>query len=181
MSAIFHEYLHAWMADHLGDPTAKNEGRLTLNPIPHLDLVGSIILPILTVLGANFIFAWAKPVPFNPYNLRDKKYGAAKVAAAGPIGNLLLALVFGILYHIFPSGLITTIVYVNVILAVFNLIPIPPLDGSKILLAFLPPRWQYQMYKLERYSMIILLVFVFFLYPIITPIIDWLFRLFIGF
>ncbi|MCX6798407.1 MAG: site-2 protease family protein [Candidatus Falkowbacteria bacterium] len=90
LSAVIHEYMHGWAADRLGDPTAKNMGRLTLNPLKHLDWFGSFLLPLVMIISRMpFVFGWAKPVPYNPYNLRDKKWGGAKVAAAGPLGNLI--------------------------------------------------------------------------------------------
>ena len=100
MSAVFHEYMHGFAAFKLGDPTAKNAGRLTFNPIKHLDLFGSIIIPLMLIIsGSSFLFAWAKPVPYNPNNLSDRKYGDAKVAAAGPLANLAIALVFGLIWR----------------------------------------------------------------------------------
>jgi len=144
MSVVIHEVMHGVAADWLGDPTARLQGRLTLNPIPHLDLFGSIILPILTALSpGGFFFGWAKPVPYNPYNLRRAPmWGEAIVAAAGPASNLALALVAGLLVRlqIFPDmvEMLMYVVAINVSLTVLNLIPIPPLDGSKILGAILP-------------------------------------------
>jgi len=144
MSVVIHEVMHGVAADWLGDPTARLQGRLTLNPIPHLDLFGSIILPILTALSpGGFFFGWAKPVPYNPYNLRRAPmWGEAIVAAAGPASNLALALVSGFLIRlqIFPDmvEMLMYVVAINVSLTVLNLIPIPPLDGSKILGAILP-------------------------------------------
>lgn len=141
MSAIFHEYAHAWMAMYLGDPTAKNAGRLTLNPIAHIDPFGTIILPLILMLTGGFFIGYAKPVPFNPYNLRDQKYGPAKVAAAGPASNLIIALILSTALRFIalnPLWVVTIslIIYVNIILAFFNLIPVPPLDGSKLLRIF---------------------------------------------
>ena len=149
MSVVIHEVMHGVAADWLGDPTARLQGRLTLNPIPHLDLFGSIILPILTALSpGGFFFGWAKPVPYNPYNLRRAPmWGEAIVAAAGPASNLALALVFGLLIRlqVFPDmiGMFMYVVAINISLTVLNLIPIPPLDGSKILGAILPKSFGY--------------------------------------
>lgn len=142
-SAVIHEVMHGVAADKLGDPTARYAGRLTLNPIPHLDMVGSVLLPlVLAFTGSSFFFAWAKPVPYNPYNLRPGRFSEAIVAGAGPFSNLVIALLGGLLIR---SGLLAMannimflIVVVNTMLFVFNLIPIPPLDGSKILSAILP-------------------------------------------
>ncbi len=144
-SAVIHEVAHGLMADRLGDPTARYAGRLTLNPIPHLDLWGSIIIPItLAVSGSPIFFGWAKPVPYNPYNLRPGRFSEAMVAFAGPLSNLVIAfataslLRSGLISEV-SAGLLFTIVVVNVMLFFFNLIPIPPLDGSKVLEALLPP------------------------------------------
>ena len=186
-SAIIHEYMHGWMADRLGDSTAKDAGRLTLNPIPHLDLFGSILLPAMLVLSnVGFVFGWAKPVPFNPYNLSDKKYGSAKVALAGPFGNLIVALFFGLILRFInlPSQelamLFAMIVQINLLLMVFNLVPIPPLDGSKVIMPFLPASIQENMIKLEKYGMFIVLLFIMFGFSIVIPIINFLFRVIVG-
>jgi len=143
-SVVVHEVSHGAMADYLGDPTAKNAGRLSLNPLRHLDLFGSILLPISLLIltaGQGPIFGWAKPVPINPYNFRDKKWGNLKVALAGPLSNLLLALFFGFLLRIFNPPIqfynfFSIVIILNLLLAIFNLIPIPPLDGSHIFFLF---------------------------------------------
>lgn len=186
-SAIIHEYMHAWMAERLGDNTAKEAGRLTLNPLPHIDLFGSIILPLMLVIsGTSFIFGWAKPVPFNPNNLRDKKWGPAKVAVAGPLGNLIIALVLGLAVRFieFPNpmlaGLLVLAMFINLILMVFNLLPIPPLDGSKVLMAFLPSSWQFKFMKLERYGMILVILFILVGFNIIFPITVFLMKTIAG-
>jgi Zn-dependent protease len=143
-SAVIHEVMHGVAADRLGDRTARYAGRLTLNPIPHLDPVGSIILPlVLAFSGSPFFFAWAKPVPYNPYNLKPGRFSEAIVAAAGPLSNLVIALIAGAIIRsgMLSASVIATlfiIVVVNVMLFLFNLIPVPPLDGSKILSAILP-------------------------------------------
>jgi len=185
-SAIIHEYSHAAMADYLGDPTAKNAGRLTLNPLAHLDFFGTILMPLflLFVSGGSFLFAYAKPVPFNPYNLRNRKYGGACVALAGPFSNLSVALIFGLLIRFFPLGILadvlSIVIYANLLLAVFNLVPIPPLDGSKLLFGILPPKYYKVQQFLEQYGMMILLIFIFFGVGIIFPIIFGIFRLIVG-
>ena len=141
-SAIIHEFSHAWAAYISGDSTAKNEGRLTLNPIPHLDMWGTVIIPLFLLFFVNGFIGWAKPVPFNPYNLKNQKWGRTIVALAGPVSNLVIALIFGLLirFSVFSFLVIpfSFIVYINIFLALFNLIPIPPLDGSKLLFDAFP-------------------------------------------
>ncbi|MEA1936767.1 MAG: site-2 protease family protein [Patescibacteria group bacterium] len=190
-SIVIHEFSHGWMANHLGDPTARHMGRLTLNPIPHIDLMGSIIIPFLLLIsGTGFIIGWAKPVPYNPYNLRDKKNGELLVALAGPASNLLLALIFGIIIRILlfqgigiESSVISffsIVVLYNILLAVFNLVPIPPLDGSKVLFHFLPYSAHNTREVLEKNGMLFLIIFIFFGFRLILPIMFFLFSLFTG-
>lgn len=183
-SAIIHEYAHGWMADKLGDPTARFAGRLTLNPMAHVDPMGTFILPIvLGVLSAgSFMFAYAKPVPFNPYNLKYPKWGPAMVGAAGPASNLLIAVVFGLLIAFVPVApavvaVMEMVVFVNILLVVFNMVPIPPLDGSKVLFAMLPRSMNGVVQFLERHGILLLFAFIFFAFSILEPIIFWLFRL----
>jgi len=146
-SAVIHEVMHGVAADRLGDKTARYAGRLTLNPIPHLDPVGSVLLPIIfTISHSPIFFAWAKPVPYNPYNLRPGRFSEAVVAGAGPVSNLVIAIVFSIIIRLGIMGAQTNdilflVVYINTMLCIFNLIPIPPLDGSKIISAILPHAW----------------------------------------
>jgi Zn-dependent protease len=189
ISVVIHEVSHGYVADKLGDPTARLAGRLTLNPIKHLDPMGSIFLPLLLGLssGGRFIFGWAKPVPYNPYNLKNHKWGEAMVATAGPLSNILIALIFGFVIRFgFESltgplfNILFIITMVNVVLAVFNLIPIPPLDGSKILFAFLPYRFQNIRFWMEKYQMILVLVVVFFLWRLIFPVVPWIVSLITG-
>jgi len=186
-SAIVHEYMHGWMAYQLGDSTAKDAGRLTFNPLAHLEWFGSFFLPlVMIVTSMPFVFGWAKPVPYNPYNLKDKKYGDAKVAVAGPLGNLVIALFFGLLLRFSPvvsltfTGLISLIVYINLVLMVFNLVPIPPLDGSKILAAFLPERLRNRYLNSERYGFILVILFVMLAGGIIMPAVNFLYRIIVG-
>ena len=192
-SIIIHEVSHGLMADYLGDPTAKLAGRLTLNPINHLDPIGSILVPLLLIISqAGIIFGWAKPVPINPYNLRDKVYGQAKVAFAGPLANIFMALFFGIILRFIPylfsaqvainlMTILSYIVWINLILAIFNLLPIPPLDGSHILFTFLPKEFDNLKTFLYQYQLFILLIFIFFFFPIIIPLINGAFYLITGF
>lgn len=185
-SIIIHEYAHGWAANEQGDSTARHAGRLTLNPIPHIDPFGSILLPaILLFSGTPFVFGWAKPVPFNPNNLRDHRYGPAKVAAAGPLSNLAVALTLGLILRFFAlppemGSFLATAVYINILLAVFNALPIPPLDGSKIIAPFLPRTWQEFLYRIEDSGMILVLLFVIFGFSLITPVVITIFSWIVG-
>ncbi|MFA6486315.1 MAG: site-2 protease family protein [Candidatus Magasanikbacteria bacterium] len=186
-SAIIHEYAHGWMAERLGDKTARYAGRLTLNPVKHIDLWGTIILPVMLSLltHGSFMFAYAKPVPYNPYNLRDQKWGPAIVGLAGPASNLMLACAFAILIRFIPGATIAPflaiIVYANLLLMTFNLIPLPPLDGSKVLLALLPNALAYKVQVFfDRWGFFILLLLAFYLFDLISPVIEAMFRLLVG-
>jgi Zn-dependent protease len=196
-----HEFSHALAAYRLGDSTARHLGRLTLNPVAHFDPLGGILLAVTFIgSGSGFGFGWAKPTPVNPNNLEGGRWGEAIVAAAGPISNLVLAIAAALplrylvdhpdLARQLPELALPVLyffVLINVVLMIFNMFPIPPLDGSKVLFAFLPPRlaWQWRPI-LEQYGFILLLL-VFFLPPgnsiggrIILPIIDGLFGLLVG-
>jgi len=191
-SAIVHEYMHGWMANQLGDSTAKDAGRLTLNPLAHLEWFGSFFLPLVMVISQmNFVFGWAKPVPYNPYRLSDRKYGEAKVAIAGPLGNLIIAVFFGLCLRFFETlssaptmhsflYLLGTIVYINLILMFFNLMPIPPLDGSKILATFLPLKVREYYLQMERAGFILVILFVMLAGGIIMVPVEWLANIIIG-
>ena len=186
-SAIIHEYMHGWVADRLGDPTARYAGRLTLNPVVHIDKWGTLLMPLLLyfLTGGAFLFAYAKPVPYNPYNLKNQKWGPSLVAVAGPLSNFFLAAMFGVAIQFLPlssglAGLLSVIVYANVLLGVFNLVPIPPLDGSKILYALLPDSMWKIKQTLEQYGFFILIIFIFFFFQLITPIIRALYLFFTG-
>ena len=176
------------MADALGDPTARLQGRLTLNPIKHIDPVGSILVPLITMMS-GFTFGWAKPVLYNPYNLKNKRQGEFLIAAAGPASNILLAVIFGTILRFMAAGaagftpamtVLAYVVIINIVLAVFNLIPLPPLDGSKLLLAFLPNQYGKTRYMLERFAPLFVLIAAFILWQLISPIVPIVFKLFTG-
>ena len=174
MSIVLHEMAHGYAANSLGDPTARLQGRLSPNPLVHIDPLGSVIIPaLLTLSGSGIMFGWAKPVPYNPYNLNNQKWGEALVAVAGPATNIGIALIFALLIRfadvltlnaIFVE-LAAYIVYMNILLAFFNMIPFPPLDGSKILPVFLPFTLQmsYQRFVrvMEGYGFLVTIVFIF--------------------
>ena len=187
-----HESAHAWMANKLGDPTAKNLGRVTLNPIPHIDLVGTIIFPAMLIIfsvisgTAPIVFGWAKPVPVNPYNLRNPRRDGMLVSAAGPVSNLLTATVGIIIFNILKKmgivnlayggrvPLLTDILFLlilfSVVLMIFNLIPIPPLDGSGILEGLLKGEALETYHKIRPFGFIILLVVLY------TGVLDLIFN-----
>lgn len=168
-SIILHECAHGLAAERRGDPTARQAGRITLNPIPHLDPIGSIFLPGIMILvslvtGSGFIFGWAKPVPINPYNLNDPKRDMIWIGLAGPAANFTVALFLALLSRLLaiPASLGTVILFygvtINLILGFFNLIPIPPLDGSRILSGLLPEEYSYKLSRIEPFGFMIILI-----------------------
>jgi len=196
MALTFHEYAHAYAAHRLGDDTARLSGRLTLNPLRHLDPLGTIMIFLVH-------FGWAKPVPVNPYNLRNPKKDMLWISAAGPLSNMLLALISGLLFRLFSdyamiaernslAGLLLLVVFfslkINLALAIFNILPIAPLDGSKILYGLLPPGFGMMILTLERYGPFILIGLIIFgqvtgvsiLGRLIWPFVDFFSKLFAG-
>lgn len=187
MSVVIHEVAHGYAAYAQGDITAAVSGRLTLNPVKHVDPIGSILVPgILLLMGAPFLIGWAKPVPFNPYNLRDQKWGPMWVALAGPASNILLAVVFALGLRFIPMlnenavGLIGFVVLINLVLALFNLVPIPPLDGSKVLFALLPVRMRHVERTMERFGLLFAILFIFLLWEPFTYIVLGTFMILVG-
>lgn len=189
MSVVVHEVSHGYAALYFGDTTAKHLGRLTLNPIKHLDWFGSVLLPILLiVVNAPFLFGWAKPVPYNPNNLRNFRWGSFAVAGAGVLANFLIALIFSVIMRLGPNfdapesfyAITSTIVLMNLALMLFNLVPIPPLDGSKLLFAFLPYSTLKLQENLERYGFIIFIIFVIYFAKWLYIPLSFLFNLLTG-
>ena len=164
LGLTLHEFAHAWMGHYLGDTTARSQGRLTLNPLAHIDPLATLALPLLLILiHSPVVFAAAKPVPFNPWAVRGGRWGAAAVGAAGPLTNLLIAVFFALWYRLMPfnpTGAVffESIIIVNVGLFVFNMIPFPPLDGSRILYAVAPEGLREIMDRIERAGFVFLLL-----------------------
>ena len=191
-SIIFHEVAHGRIALLRGDTTARDAGRLTFNPIPHIDIFGTILFPLfLIVMRSSVLFGWAKPVPVTPWRLKEAKKDMALVGAAGPASNFLLALVAGMLFrwaagvfggqHALTQALFFAVL-INLVLTFFNLIPIPPLDGSRIVMGFLPHELAMQYVKIERYGFIILFAFFFLglFQRIIFPFVNFFLKLIVG-
>lgn len=190
ISIIVHEVAHGIAAEREGDPTARMLGRITLNPLKHIEWFGSVILPLVLILSkAGFVVGWAKPVPYNPDNLKRGKKSVAIVAIAGIVVNLSIAIFFGLLIrlapfaHIYSTGffeIASIIVLVNIVLALFNAIPIAPLDGFRFLGAILPFKYERQMQALEKYSLPILIIFLFWGWKFVAPLAFKIFTLLTG-
>jgi len=196
LALTFHEYMHGWVAYKLGDPTAKMAGRLTLNPFVHLDPFGTLMLFIVR-------FGWARPVPVNPLNFRDPKKGVLYVSLAGPMANMFLAFLSGVAIRLIRAGsmgflppvilkpvflMLLLSLQINIALAIFNLLPIPPLDGSKILFGILPARYEHIAIQMERYGSMVLFVVIMLSWvthisifgSVIYPFVDLFSKLFGG-
>lgn len=178
-----HESAHGWMANRLGDPTARLQGRISLNPLAHIDPIGTIVFPLILALLKAPVFGWAKPVMIDPRYFRRPRRDNMLVAAAGPLSNLLVAALGILLFRLFtgwlvqnpvPAQFLLTVVIINVYLAAFNLIPIPPLDGSGVLEGLLPARWLRSYWQLRPYGFIILIVLLY------LNVIDWIARPILG-
>lgn len=187
LTITIHEAAHAWMSDRLGDPTARVLGRLTLNPIKHLDLYGTVLIPLfLFLVHSPFMFGWAKPVPIDPYNLKNPRRDSALISLAGPLINIAFATVLAILVRLIPDATLFNIAYpiilLNVTIAVFNLIPVHPLDGGKILVGVLPNTEARELDAfLSRYGFMVLIFLIFpifggssLLTSIISPVINFI-------
>lgn len=177
IAATIHEFAHALIADRLGDPTARNLGRLSFNPIVHLDPLGTIFFLLAG-------FGWAKPVPVNPRNFHDPRGGMLQVAVAGPLANITAAFALGMLLKVpglagasLWAPFLALVIWINIVLAIFNLIPIPPLDGSRILAAVLPPEQSYAFSRLQPYGTLVLLALLYtgIVARVMMPAVQWLF------
>jgi Zn-dependent protease len=176
-----HEAAHAWTANRLGDPTAKLQGRVSLNPLRHIDIYGTVIIPLMLILfGSPFIFGWAKPVAFDPFNLKNPRKDAGLISLSGPLANFITAIIFSIIVQLVGGPFSTLsillplfylIILINLVLAVFNLIPIHPLDGGKILVSILPEREAEEADRfLSRYGLILLFMLIFLSYKGVSPL-----------
>lgn len=185
LAVIVHEFAHGWMAYKLGDPTAKYSGRLTLNPFAHIDPVGTIILPLfLIITNSPILFGWAKPIPVNFFRLNHPKKDMVWVGLAGPLANIILAVVISIIlklnFYFLPVEILRYFITLNLVLAIFNLIPIPPLDGSRVLMGLLPSHLGYNYMRLEQFGFVIIIImlylriFDFIIWPIVLTILRFL-------
>jgi Zn-dependent protease len=190
-SVILHEYAHGWMAERKGDDTARVMGRLTFNPIVHIDPVGSVLLPLIAALTGGPLIGWAKPVPVNPYRLNDPARDMMWVGAAGPASNLLLAIVCSLaMFFLKLAGVEDKLVYsflgyavvINVLLPVFNMVPVPPLDGSRVVAGLLPSRLAYEYMKIEPYGIFIIFLLISsgFFWRLIMPLVYTIVALLVG-
>ncbi len=196
-SIILHEVAHGYAANALGDPTARLAGRLTLNPIPHIDLMGSVIIPAFLIFtNAGILFGWAKPVPYNPYNLKNQRWGEAMVAAAGPMTNIFIAILFAFVVRAAAMGLVppeagtfaALVVFVNLFLGLFNLVPLPPFDGYTVLASVLPYKHAMALRNFEARVrawgpiglIAVLFLFIFFLSSPFYALVLWIFRILVG-
>lgn len=184
MAVVIHEFAHGWVAYKLGDPTAKYAGRLTLNPLAHIDPIGTVLLPLmLTFMRAPIIFGWAKPVPINFWNFKHPRRDMILVGLSGPLSNILLAFLTSLiikmaLFSTFITQILGLFVIINLFLAVFNLIPVPPLDGSRVLMGLLPRNLTYLIANFEQFGMLILIVLIWLglLDYIVWPIVNILLK-----
>ncbi|MFA5014243.1 MAG: site-2 protease family protein [Actinomycetota bacterium] len=204
MGVVLHEYAHGYIAYRSGDPTARNMGRLTLNPIAHIDLFGSVLLPLMLILiNSGIVFGYAKPVPINPSYFRNYRKGLRYTSIAGPVANLIFAFFIGLLFGLFffiyikisngitisdtlgyktfdlVSEIFRNAIYINIFLAIFNFIPIPPLDGSKILASFLPGEAMFRFLNLGRFGFIFIFIFLFLggriFWTVISPVFKFIY------
>ena len=175
-----HEFAHGWVAYRCGDYTIKYSGRLTLNPLAHIDPIGTFLLPLSLILArAGIVFGWAKPVPINFYLLRNPKKDLIWIGLAGPLANFIFAFLLSIIFRIFPIYILKQLIFINLILGIFNLIPIPPLDGSRIVSGLLPHKYFYLYVRLEPFGFL-LIIFLFFtgiIHKFLIPLVYFVYNL----